>query len=48
MNIVLKLFAVLLFGLLVVACGGNGDDGGNGGNGESETEETATQPLSRA
>ena len=33
MNIVLKLFAVLLFGLLVVACGGNGDDGGNGGNG---------------
>ncbi len=34
MNIVLKLFAVLLFGLLVVACGGNGDDGGNGENGD--------------
>lgn len=49
MNIVLKLFAVLLFGLLVVACGGNGDDSGNGngGNGNGDGDTAAIESLVR-
>ena len=47
MNIVLKLFAVLLFGLLVVACGGNGDDGGNGNGGNGDVDTAAIESLVR-
>ena len=47
MNIVLKLFAVLLFGLLVVACGGNGDDGGNGNGGNGDGDTAAIESLVR-
>ena len=47
MNIVLKLSAALLFGLLVVACGGNGDDGGNGNGGNGNGDTAAIESLVR-